>query len=257
MKTKTVPVPTSNSINIPEAMPAASGQITRGIGLVEEVYERIKADIMSVKIPPDTRISVDSLVRELGVSQTPIREALSMLEAIGLVTKEHYIGYCTAPTLDRSEFEKLYEIRLVLEPYAARAAALRISDTTLVELRSLAATMEQYQEKGTRTLYGRFADIDAVFHARIAESTGNHLIAEALARLHTHLHIFRLRFHAQVTRQAIIEHTDLINALECRDGIAAENAMRAHLEKSYARLVPFALEKAAKLPQGPNKRVKG
>ncbi len=70
-------------------------RINRSSGLAEEVYKMIRADIMSLRIPPGTRILVDNLARELGVSQTPIREALSMLEAIGLVTKQHlHIGYC-------------------------------------------------------------------------------------------------------------------------------------------------------------------
>ncbi len=83
---------------------------------------------MSLKIPPNTRISVDSMAREFGISQTPIREALSMLEANGLVTKQRFIGYCTAPTLNRKQFEELFEIRLLMEPYAARCAAERMSD---------------------------------------------------------------------------------------------------------------------------------
>ena len=66
---------------------AADRPIARPSGLAEEVYRRVRADIMSLKIPPDTRVSVDSLARELGVSQTPIREALSMLEANGLVVQ--------------------------------------------------------------------------------------------------------------------------------------------------------------------------
>ena len=73
--------------------------IVRAPGLAEEVYRRVRADIMSLKIPPDTRVSVDSLARELGVSQTPIREALSMLEANGLVSKRHFAGYATSPRM--------------------------------------------------------------------------------------------------------------------------------------------------------------
>src|ERR1041385_3913834 len=88
--------------------------ITRPSGLAEEVYRRIRSDIMSLKLPPDTRISIDSLARELGVSQTPIREALSMLEAIGLVTKRHFVGYCSAPQLNRKQLDELYEVRLLL-----------------------------------------------------------------------------------------------------------------------------------------------
>src|SRR6185312_9819608 len=88
-------------------------------GLVEEVYDLIRSDIMSLKIPPDTRILVDNLVRDLGVSHTPIREALSMLEGVGLVAKKHFVGYCTAPTLNRRQFDELFEMRLLIEPAGA------------------------------------------------------------------------------------------------------------------------------------------
>src|SRR5580658_3835392 len=91
----------------------ARGQIKRSSGLTEEVYNRIRGDIMSLRIPPNTRIFVDYLARELGVSQTPIREALSMLEAVGLVTKRHFIGYCTAPEFNREQYRRLFEIRLL------------------------------------------------------------------------------------------------------------------------------------------------
>src|SRR5882757_9661789 len=104
-----------------EAMP--DRQIVRPSGLAEEVYRRIRADIMSLRLPPDTRVSVDSLARSLGVSQTPIREALSMLEAIGLVSKRHFVGYCTAPRMTRKALDEMFEIRLLLEPFAARRAA--------------------------------------------------------------------------------------------------------------------------------------
>ena len=75
------------------------------------------------KLPPDTRVSVDSLARELGVSQTPIREALSMLEANGLVSKRHFAGYATSPRMDRAQLDELFEFRLLIEPHAARKAA--------------------------------------------------------------------------------------------------------------------------------------
>ena len=100
----------------------ADRPIARPSGLAEEVYRRIRADIMSLRLPPDTRVSVDSLARELGVSQTPIREALSMLEANGLVSKRHFAGYATSPRMDRAQLDELFEFRLLIEPHAARAA---------------------------------------------------------------------------------------------------------------------------------------
>jgi len=218
--------------------PASKQRILkRGQGIVDEVYELIRGDIMALRIKPDTRISIDSLVRQLGVSQTPIREALSRLEATGLVTKQHFVGYCTAPQLNRRQLDELYEMRLLLEPYAARCAAEQMSDAQLQKVVALAGHMEP---GASRHSYDRFADQDSEFHDLIASGSGNHLVREALARLHTHLHIFRLRFHSEVTKEACNEHAKLIAALSRRKAAEAEAAMRAHIDKSYQRLKSFA-----------------
>jgi DNA-binding GntR family transcriptional regulator len=207
--------------------------VRRSQGFVDEVYELIRADIMSLRIPPDTRISIDHLARQLGVSQTPIREALGRLAAIGLVTKQHFVGYCSAPQLNRKQLDDLYEVRLLVEPFAAACAAKRMSDEDLRAVARLAASMKPAR---TRPSYERFADQDSELHDFIARGSGNPLILESLARLHTHLHIFRLRFHSEVTSEAFNEHAVLIEALQARDGAAASAAMRAHIEKSYLRL---------------------
>ncbi|MER1966678.1 GntR family transcriptional regulator [Castellaniella sp. GW247-6E4] len=217
----------------------ARGKIRRPSGLVDEVYARIRADIMALKIAPDAHISIDSLARELGVSQTPIREALSMLEATGLVTKQHLVGYCAVPKLNRTQFETLYELRLLLEPYAASKAARHMTPAILEQLRQLSQDMQPDPDGDQRAFYNRFADNDSEFHALLAETSGNPLIAETLARLHVHMHIFRLRFHTEVTTEAYAEHSVIIEALEKGDAQAASGAMRAHLESSYRRLVHF------------------
>jgi DNA-binding GntR family transcriptional regulator len=213
------------------------GRIKRAPGYVEEVFEVIRADIMSLAIPPDTRISIDSLARRLGVSQTPIREALSMLEAIGLVTKRHFVGYCSAPQLNRRQLDQLYEARLLIEPFAARRAAEQMDDQAMAELVALADAMTPGE---SRQSYDKFADQDSELHDLIATGSGNPIIRETLSRLHSHLHIFRLRFHSEVTTEAVNEHADLIAALTARDPDAAEKAMREHIQRSYARVVPFA-----------------
>lgn len=215
----------------------ADRRIKRSPGFVEEVFEVIRADIMSLAIPPDTRISIDDLARKLGVSQTPIREALSMLEAIGLVTKRHFVGYCSAPQLNRTQLDQLYEARLLIEPFAARKAAERMDDAAMAELVALAQAMTPGE---SRQSYDKFADQDSELHDLVAAGSGNPIIRETLARLHSHLHIFRLRFHSEVATEAVNEHGALIKALMSRDPDAAEAAMREHIKRSYARVVPFA-----------------
>ena len=212
-------------------------RIKRSPGFVEEVFGVIRADIMSLAIPPDTRISIDSLARRLGVSQTPIREALSMLEATGLVTKRHFFGYCSAPQLNRQQLDQLYEARLLIEPFAARCAAERMNDAAIEELVALAHAMTPGE---SRDSYDKFADQDSDLHDLVAAGSGNPIIRESLARLNSHLHIFRLRFHSEVATEAVNEHGALIDALTLRRPEAAESAMREHIKRSYARVVPFA-----------------
>src|SRR5688500_16337821 len=119
----------------PSATDPGGPAIHRAASLAEEVYEAIFAQLMALKIPPGARITVDALVREFNVAQTPIREALGRLEGEGLVVKTHLVGYSAAPQITRRRFDELYDFRLLLEPEAARRAAVRISEETLGKLR--------------------------------------------------------------------------------------------------------------------------
>ena len=207
------------------------GQIARPAGLAEEVYRRIRADIMTLRLPPDTRVSVDSLARQLGVSQTPIREALSMLEANGLVTKRQFAGYCTAARMDRAQLDELFEFRLLVEPHLAKKAAESMPDSAVRRLESAIGA--------NANSHDAFADFDTEFHKIIAQGAGNHLIADSLARLHIHIHIFRSCFRSEIADEAVREHSDISNAISVRDGKMAQAAMKNHIERSYQRLRTF------------------
>ncbi|WEK03404.1 MAG: GntR family transcriptional regulator [Candidatus Devosia phytovorans] len=209
--------------------------LKRPTRLGDEVYNAIYAQLMTRQIAPGGRISVDRLVRTLGVSQTPIREALSRLEAQGLVVKAHLIGYSAANQMDSARLDQLYELRLLLEPFAAGRAASLLTDDGRANLIRLAAEM-QAGDTGPEA-YGRFARLDSEFHDVIAHASGNELVQETLASLHTHVHLFRLFYHARVTSDAIAEHENIIAALVARDAPAAEDAMRAHIQRSRDRFM--------------------
>jgi DNA-binding GntR family transcriptional regulator len=218
----------------PAAKNLGSRQITRGTGLADEVYRRIRADIMSLRLEPDTKISVQDLVQEFRVSQTPIREALSMLEANGLVIKTHLVGYVTAPRMDRTQLDNLFEFRLLVEPNAARKAAQLMTEAELRKLSATLATPSASQDE--------FGDLDAEFHELIAQGSQNKLIAAALKRLHIHVHIFRSSFSNDITEEVIREHDAVIKAIISRNGKEAEVAMRRHLQSTYKRMRSFINE---------------
>ena len=211
--------------------------IQRPKALAEDAYEAIFNKLMALDIAPGTRITVDGLVRELEVSHTPIREALGRLEGEGLVVKTHLVGYSAAPQISRRRFDELYELRSLMEPDAARRAALRVSEAQLGRLRRTAAQMAKLSSSKERLSYSGFARFDADFHDQIMEIAGNTLIRDTLAHLHTHFHIFRLMYHARVTEEAIDEHEVLLEALSRGDDAGAERAMRTHIERSRQRLL--------------------
>jgi DNA-binding GntR family transcriptional regulator len=226
--------------NLPEAteMTARGGPIQRSNSLVEDVYEAIFAQLMSLKIAPGSRITVDSLVKEFNVSHTPIREALGRLEGEGLVLKTHLIGYRAAPQITRRRFDELYEMRLLLEPHGAAKAAAAMDEARLNTLIEAAGVMSRREGKDERLRYSNFARQDAIFHDKIMEFAENELIRETLGYQHTHFHIFRLMFHSRVTEEALDEHAAILAAFTQHDPNEAERAMRTHIERSRDRLLP-------------------
>ena len=212
--------------------------ISRPASVVDGVYDNIYHRLMSLEIAPGSRFPIDVLAREIGVSQTPVREALSRLEREGLVRKEHLVGYSAAPQWARKQFEDLYAFRLLLEPEGARLAAFNMTPDALRELETAAADMGNGDAPVDRnTRYSRFARADANFHDDIMRIAGNDIIRSTLVNQHVHLHIFRLMFHTRVTQEALEEHEALLAAFRAGDPEAAYNAMRVHIERSRDRLL--------------------
>jgi DNA-binding GntR family transcriptional regulator len=181
--------------------------------------------LMTVQIAPGERIAIDTVARQLGISQTPIREALSQLEAGKLVSKMPNVGYRASPRMTREEVQNLYALRLLIEPYAAARAAEKMDDETLATLQEIAIGMRGVANGDDRD-FARFAEADAKLHRLIATGSGNHLIAETIERLHAHLQIFRSLYSTNAPEEAAVEHQRIIEALLAHDASAAETAVR-------------------------------
>lgn len=217
-----------------DALPRLAGS-ERPQRLADEAYGAILGQLMSLRIPPGGPINIDDLAREIGISQTPIREALGRLEAYGLVVKRQFVGYAAAPPLTRRQFMDLCEMRLRLEPYLAARAAETIDTVAAETLCAYVESMVRPRPGDPVAVYGRFAREDAALHDCIAVAAGNTLVRETLARLHTHLHLFRMPRHTRITDDAIAEHREIVRALAAHDAEAASDAMRRHIEKVYDR----------------------
>jgi DNA-binding GntR family transcriptional regulator len=205
----------------------------------DDVYEKLVSDLIALRIPPGERMTVDTLARQFGVSQTPIRAALIRLESEGLVVKKFNTGYSAAPLPSGSRYRDVYLVRFLIEPEAAYLATKRITAEGHAKLRELSKKMSELVEGDTQANYGRFALLDGEFHALIARLSENEVIMETLERLYAHMNLFRLRYHSAVAVEAVKEHFQIIQAIEQGDADAASAAMEAHITASRERMEPF------------------
>ncbi|MFN3825331.1 MAG: GntR family transcriptional regulator [Pseudorhodobacter sp.] len=205
--------------------------------LGEEVHGVLLARLMSSAIPPGERIAIDTLARDLGVSQTPIRAALTRLEVEGLVVRRHNAGFSAAPMPSADRLRQFYEFRLLLEPEAAAMATRARPPGLIADLHQTIADMQTALATDPAD-QGGFALADLRFHDAIAAGSGNALIAEALGRLRQPMQMFRLRFTPDLREGAVREHAAILARIEAGDAPGAATAMHDHLAKGQARYEP-------------------
>lgn len=204
--------------------------------LADEVHERLRAWIIDAVRAPGVRLNVDAVARSLDVSPTPVREALVRLEAEGFVVKEPMRGWSITPPLDADGLRDLYDLRLLLEPWAAGRAATRCTDEDRARLTAELATCPVAPPGGGFADYRAIVDHDMRLHDLLLEIAGNHEVRTAFARTNCHLHTFRLTYGRTMGDQALDEHREIVEAVVAGDAKGAERAMRRHLHQARARL---------------------
>jgi DNA-binding GntR family transcriptional regulator len=204
--------------------------------LTDRVYELVKAMVMDHEITPGAKINIEALARELDVSPTPVREALARLESDGLVTKRSLVGYRATELLTADGVSELFEMRLLLEPHAAALASRRATDGQLDLLESILEAMRSHPVTGDRyVVYREFAALDQSFHETLAAAAQRPLLADAIQRLHAHLHMFRLNSAPGAGQPTVTEHERILRAVLRRNPGRAAEAMAAHLRSSRDR----------------------
>jgi len=212
--------------------------------LTDSVYEAVTELVMDQHIAAGARVNIDLVARQLNVSPTPVREALARLEMDGLVMKEPLRGYSVTPMLDTKTFNDLYDVRRLLEPFAARRAAERRDDKVLVVLERELDEMRRFVRSSAAPIgstyhdYRAFPMQDARFHEAIAGTSGNSLLSDTLRRLRSHLRLYRL-YHRSYTidigAATVLEHERILKAIRAGDAARAEGAMLDHINRSMKR----------------------
>jgi DNA-binding GntR family transcriptional regulator len=195
----------------------------------QSVYDIIRRKIVEHEIPPASKVSISQLSQELGVSATPIREALRVLQGDNLLTATSNKGYATTPELDDEGVRDLFEFRLLVEPWAASVAATNRLSNPAPDLRT---ELENFDP--TRgSIQSAMIDHDSRFHRLILEATGNAVVMTAWKQSHAHVHLFRRIHHDWDWRTSIAEHRSIYDSIAAGDAVSAEEAMRTHLQSAY------------------------
>jgi GntR family transcriptional repressor for pyruvate dehydrogenase complex len=237
----------------PEAVPGAPGPRRRMRNLATELVEGISARIRERTLKPGDKLPTEAeIMREWGVSRTVVREALSKLQAGGLVDTRHGVGTFVleppAPSgfrIDPADIETavdvlaVLELRISLESESAGLAAQRRTEEQLAEMRVALDELAAGDTSGNDTVSPDFR-----FHHLIAVATGNRYFADIMSHLGATL-IPRARINSsriasedwsQYHRRLSREHEEIYDAIARRDPEAARAAMRLHLTNSRERL---------------------
>lgn len=206
--------------------------------LADSVHVSLLSWLMDGHAAPGSSLSIDGLARDLGVSPTPVREALARIESTGLVERAALRGYRVAGLLSRTEVNDLMDARLLLECHNTAAAAGFVSEELLEELAGTVERMAAAPKGPSFAEYRDYHAADNEFHHLVNRSGGNQFLAEAFEGLNGQLQRFRLRLvgHGVTDAdEALAEHTAIVEALRARDGDAAGARMRDHLEAVRSR----------------------
>jgi DNA-binding GntR family transcriptional regulator len=233
-----------------------SSDASKSKAAVSDVYASMRASILKGEIAPGARINIDAVSRSLGVSQTPVREVLQRLEGDNLVVYSPGRGYSTTPLLDLPALRSLFEFRLLVEPWAARSAAVDRLANPAAALEKELSDIRASLKTGVDSRQELVAH-DTRFHDTILLSAGNPVVQHAFAQTHCHLHTFRL-YPADIDGAiTIAEHTTVREAIAACLPDRAEEAMAEHIRNSFARFAQAFEGKADLSPlesDGPPRR---
>lgn len=197
--------------------------------LATHAYQHMRAAIIQGEFAPGTPLFEVHLASQMGMSRTPVREALKVLARDGFVQVVPSRGYIV-PHRSMDDLRELFELRESLEGTAARCAAQRATDAELGELERLCKRYENEQD------WELWAQVGTDFHNLLVAAARNGRLASILDSLNgqiVHSRRSALRSDAQRRDAAIREHRAILNAVKARNAADAETLAREHVRLSY------------------------
>ena len=208
--------------------------------LAQTVYERIKADIFEFRLAPGTRFSENEIAQRIGVSRTPVREALYRLAQDEFLEVHAKSGWSVG-TLDFDRFDQLYDVRLILELAALRKLCEGVPGEQLSALKR-----EWLVSARARLSDGKaVAALDEQFHATLVAATGNPELTRIHADVAQRIRIVRRLDFTQPERieRTYEEHGEILRAVLTRKPEQASMLLKAHIEASKLEVRKISLHR--------------
>jgi len=204
--------------------------------LPDRIGSLLKQRILTCALMPGQRLVEKDLCADLGVSRTPLREALNRLVFEGLVVPMPYRGYAVAP-LTLEGIRELCELRRITESEAAALAAERLSEDDLEQLESL---LELDYLPGDRDSYAEYLRVNSAFHLALVRSTRNSrleaIVMAALDQLQRPEYL-GLDLGTKCPSEVVQEHREIVDALREREPERARRLMSQHILRAEGRIV--------------------
>ena len=199
-------------------------------------YEAIVEGILKGVLPAGTQISIDGAARQLKMSNTPVREALSRLAAERLVLFSANRGYTVTPQITADEYHQLFEARRTLELASIKSAI--IEPTAIDKIASILQRLATTETGVEYRQYRSFNQADREFHLAFVSGSQNRFLRQAWEQLHFHLHVGRLYAGAGVidSQEAYTEHEAIFKALKEGNRKELLQRMGDHIKNAESRL---------------------
>jgi len=204
----------------------------------DKAYEVLRQRLVGGHYKPGTQLKEEPLAREFGLSRTPVRTALKRLVAEGLATADAGQGIHVAQWSDW-DIEETFQLRMLLEPYAASLAATRGGEDLVGKLKGSNEQMAAAMLQGGDESVSRIQEANRTFHRALLDASGSprlRIILETMIDMPIIVRSFYLSTPSEL-EQSLHHHQDLTVAAEARDGELARQVMQLHLRMSYHRFM--------------------
>ena len=206
--------------------------------LPDVIYQWLRDQILIGELVPGGEIRQELVARQFGTSRVPIREALSRLQAEGLIILRPRRGFAVT-SLNQAEIVEIFELRMAVEEHAMRIATKERTQTDVSEVEALIEAMEAPAEAPSLQYLQQWMSTNRLFHTRLIECAHRKRVSEVALNLRDAIEPY-MRIEANFNRQvgyANIEHRKIFEAFKRKDSEAAARISRKHCESTLKRLL--------------------